>query len=108
MRTVIVIIASLGGLSSATRHVLYDITPDQMFPDIMKLRSAYKFHDNPCSRSAECPEISTSLLTTRDYFRSRQNQTKTSGRRHRAQKAQNSYSSNKRIKTIYKFPQRKG
>ena len=87
-------------------EVHYDITSDHILPDIMTLRSAGKLHENPCVGRSKCPQISTSLITRRDYFKSKYSDTY--AHKNATLRAKVSRKPSNRVKTIYKFPLRKG
>ena len=69
-------------------------------PSILKTR-ADSFMVNPCRRRGECPEISTDLLTWKEYKTYRKNRKKYFFL-NESSKAQ------RYIKTVYRFPKRKG
>ena len=104
----ILIIASLLQLTNQNAGLEFSTNQDLRFPSLLKIRAGGGVHAVPCAKKTECPQISTTLFTRQDYLMSKSGKRRPFKPNIYSNTSKNAYNPSSRVRTIYKFPIRKG
>ena len=108
MITSFLFIATLLELTNQDATLKFSTNEDARFPNLLKIRAGGGTHMVPCAKKIECPQISTTLFTRRDYLMSKSGKRRPFESHIYSNTSKNAYSPSSRVRTIYKFPIRKG